>query len=196
MSFYLVIDFETTGVGKDAKNGYKPYSKSLMPLPRDNYPVHLAAELLDEKCNVVEARQLLIQGAERLDPWVLENCPHLSVKDCDRDGVSLADAIKVLADIVGDKKCTIVAHNIHYDWNEVMLRTARELNLEDTPGFRKLASLPQYCTCINDDNVKAKTAYYFSKIGKWIGPKLSELARQCGVDYNETAHMMQHMMCA
>lgn len=184
---YLVIDFETTGNNKDATNGYKPYPKSSSPLPRADYPVQLAAELLDEKYNVVECKTLLIRGCERLNPWVLENCSHLNVKDCDRDGVSFQDAMKMLADMTGDKDCTMVAHNIQYDWKDVMLRTARELNLEDTLYFRKLAAMPQYCTCINDITKREKTAYYFSKLSKWIGPKLSNLAKKCNVEYDDTA---------
>tara|TARA_B110001450_G_scaffold11688_1_gene11350 strand:- start:3355 stop:3978 length:624 start_codon:yes stop_codon:yes gene_type:complete len=187
MPLFLVIDFETTGVGKDAGKGYKPYSNSRMPLPRADYPVQLAAELLDASCNVVQSKQMLIRGCERLDPWVLENCSHLSVKDCDRDGVTFEDAVKTLADMVGDNKCTMVAHNIQYDWKDVMLRTARELNLENTSNFRKLASLPQYCTCVNEVTKRERSAYYFSKVGKWIGPKLSNLAKKYGVEYDENA---------
>ena len=122
-----------------------------------------------------------------MDPWVLENCSHLSVKDCDRDGVGFEDAIKTLTEMVGDNKCTMVAHNIQYDWKDVMLRTARELKLADTANFRKLASMPQYCTCVNDVTKREKTAYYFSKVRKWIGPKLSNLAKKYNVDYDETA---------
>ena len=187
MSFYLVVDFETTGVGKDATKRYKSYSYSRMPLPRANYPVQLVAELLDASYSVLQSKQMLIRGCERLDPWVLENCPQLSVKDCDRDGVTFEDAIKTLADMVGDKKCTMVAHNIQYDWKDVMLRTARELNLEDSSNFRKLASLPQYCTCVNEVTKREGTAYYFSKLGKWIGPKLSNMAEKYGVEYDENA---------
>lgn len=189
MSFYLVIDFETSGVGTDSKNGYKPYPPSLMPLPRVDYPVQLAAELVDSNGNVVMAEQMLIRGVERLCPWVEENCCHLSVEDCDRDGVSFEHVIKVLADMVGNNQCTLVAHNIQYDWKDVMLRTARELHLDVTPNFRKLASLPQYCTCVNNTHKKEKSAYYFKKIGKWIGPKLSALAEKYKVEYDEhSAH--------
>lgn len=95
---YLVIDFETTGVGKDAKNGYKNYPAALAPLPRPNYPVELAAELIDANGTVVDSMKTLISGAERLDPWVLENCPHLSVKTCERDGIPLIEAIGKLVD--------------------------------------------------------------------------------------------------
>lgn len=32
--------------------------------------------------------QMLIRGATRLDPWVVANCKHLSIEECDRDGRS------------------------------------------------------------------------------------------------------------
>ena len=184
---YLVFDFETTGVGKDPKNGYRPYHLSQMPLPRENYPVQLAAELLDAEGTVLKSVQMLIRGATRLDPWVIANCKHLSIEECNRDGQSFEDAIKVLAELVGDTECTLVAHNIDYDWKDVILRTAREMQLDETTSFRKLASLPQFCTCINDDTKRAKTAYFFTKIGKWIGPTLSKLAKKYNVEYDEAA---------
>ena len=36
MARYLVVDFETTGLGKDAANGYAPYAADRRPLPRPN----------------------------------------------------------------------------------------------------------------------------------------------------------------
>ena len=187
---FLVIDFETTGVGKDATNGYRSYLPNLAPLPRADYPVQLAAELLDEKGDVLASTQMLIVGAERLDPWVLEHCPNLSVHECEREGVSLSEAIRTLTDLIGDDDlCTLVAHNIQYDWDAVMLRTARDLNIDKTADFLKLASLTRYCTCINRETKRAKTSYFFSKLGKWIGPKLGDLAKECGVEYNtDSAH--------
>ena len=55
MPFYLVIDFETTGVGSNKCN------PSQMPLPRPNYPVQLAAELLDSGFNFVKSKLLMFR---------------------------------------------------------------------------------------------------------------------------------------
>jgi hypothetical protein len=181
---YLVIDFETTGVGQDQNNNYKPYAASLMPLPCKNYPVQLAYELLDDEFNVIDAKSILIRGAKRLDPWVIKNCPHLNVDDCDRNGIDFKDVIAMLVEVVKDKKCTIVAHNMQYDWDDVVVPMTRKLHLLEDENYQKLASFKRHCTCINSKTKKSKSAYYFKKIGRWIGPKLSDLAKQCGIEYD------------
>jgi DNA polymerase III epsilon subunit-like protein len=184
--FYLVIDFETNGVGQDAQNGYKPHPPERAPLPRPNYPVQLAAELLNPHGTVVRSAQMLVSGAQRLDPWVITHCPHIRLEDCNHGGVDFAHAVRVLADMAGDdcRPCTLVAHNIQYDWDEVLCVTAATCAIEETPEFRRLASLPRHCTCVNEENKRAKTSYYFQRIGRWIGPKLSALAHECGVAFD------------
>ena len=180
---YLVFDFETTGVGKDANNGYRPYSPESLPLPRPNFPVELAYTVVDDKGVVVETSEsILISGAQRLDPFVLENCPDLSIRACERDGIEFAEALRRLAHAANG--CTLVAHNIDYDWNEVIVATVREQNLEGLDAFLTLQTCPRLCTCINKYTKANKTAYYFKKIGKWIGPKLSALAAAHDVAYD------------
>ena len=105
---YLVFDFETTGIGKDSANGYGPYPTASQPLPHANYPVQLACELVNNQGSVLKSFQTLLTGAERLDPWVMANCPHLSINDCERDGVELSEAIQRMVDMIGDEPCTLV----------------------------------------------------------------------------------------
>ena len=183
---YLVFDFETTGVGRDSKNNYKPYPSSSEPLPCANYPVELACDLVDAEGVVHESFKTLIAGAERLDPWVEANCPHLSIKDCERDGMELSEVIKTLADMIGDDPCTLVAHNIQYDWNTVLLASARRQKLHTSEPFQKLNSCPRFCTCVNEAHIQNGSSYYYAKIRKWIGPKLGDLASQYKVEYNTT----------
>lgn len=187
-SGYLVFDFETTGVGKDAMNGYRPYPSESRPLPRPNFPTELAYTVVDNNGVVLESSEsILISGAQRLDPFVLKNCPHLSIQACERDGVEFAEALRRLAHAA--KGYTLVAHNIDYDWNEVIVATAREQGLESLDSFLTLKSCPRFCTCINEFTKADKTAYYFQKIGKWVGPKLSALAAAHCVEYDtEHAH--------
>ena len=163
---YLIFDFETTGVGEDKQKGYVPYEDSLKPLPRKNFPVEIAMQLCDENGNVMKTDKCLIKGAERLDPWVLENCSHLSVKECEREGVEFEDILKKMVDMIGTEECTLVAHNIQYDWNEVMVVTAREKDLYESPIFQKLKKCPQFCTCVNKYTQAEQTrqtlkSYYF-----------------------------------
>ena len=183
---FLTFDFETTGVGKDKKNGYKNYDIEKMPLPRTNYPVELAISLADEDGNTIKQEHMVICGARRLDPWVQENCPHLSIKNCERDGISFEEMLNKVANIIGEEECTLVAHNIQYDWDEVLLYTAKEQELTSTSAFLTLKKCPQYCTMINPRNKKKKTAYFYHKLHKWIGPSLGSLAKELKVSYDES----------
>tara|TARA_B100001741_G_scaffold313698_1_gene321216 strand:- start:14470 stop:15102 length:633 start_codon:yes stop_codon:yes gene_type:complete len=182
---YLVIDFETTGNGVDKSNNYKSYQEDLMPLPRANYPIQLAAALLNEQGDIVKRDNMIIHGAERLDPFVLENCPHLSVKVCQEQGIPFVQVLKRLTDMIDDEPTTIVAHNIKYDWNDVILETVKEQNLMDNTFFEQLNRCERFCTCVNSDTKAKGTAYYYKKIRRWIGPSLKNLAKQNNVIYDE-----------
>lgn len=183
MTRYLVFDFETTGLGKDAKNGYKPYSATQSPLPRENFPIELSYSVIDEHGVVIDsAESILIRGATRFDPFVVENCAHLSVEQCDREGVEFAEALHRLAE--ASDGCTLVAHNIKYDWDEVIVATVHEQGTSDNADFKKLQACPRFCTCINELTKANKSAYYYQKIKTWIGPRLEALAASHGVEYD------------
>lgn len=186
---YLVIDFETTGNGINKSNKYKPYSVDLLPLPRANYPIQLAAALLNEIGQVVSKENIIIRGAKRLDPYVCKNCPHISVEICEKEGVAFVCVLERLANMMNsyqkDELTTIVAHNIKYDWNDVILETVAEENLQDSVFFRQLEKCTKFCTCVNPDTLANGSAYYFKKIRKWIGPSLKNLAITNDIPYDE-----------
>lgn len=176
---YLVFDFETNGFNKDSLNGYRPYNKTEQPLPRENYPVELSYVVLNEQGVVIESEEsILIRGAMRYTPYVIRSCPHLDVEKCNKEGVEFSEALRRLA-LVADG-CTLVAHNIQYDWNDVIVATAEK----DNPDFLKLKSCPQFCTCINSTTKANKSAYFYKKISKWIGPSLEKLADVYNVKYD------------
>lgn len=186
---YIVFDFETTGVGKDASNRYKPYTASKMPLPVKNYPVELAAVLLDNDGTILDRLSVIIKGAQRLDPWVLQNCPHLSIGRCDKEGVDFAEALGMLAELVTDPRdegTMLVAHNMHYDWDDVILHTVEELQLKESKAFLKLSNCTRLCTMVNPDTKKQGTSYFYKRINKWIGPSLCNLAHHFHVKYDTT----------
>ena len=183
---HLVFDFETTGLNKDSANRYIPYPTDKIPLPRENYPTELALAIINSDGNVERETTFLIRGAERMSPWVEEHCPHLSVAACERDGVDFMEALQTMADMVGSGACTLVAHNIQYDWDDVIVKTVRERGEVNHDAFQTLNRLPRWCTCINPITKGDRSAYYWSKIGKWIGPKLSDLCRTHSVEYNAT----------
>lgn len=185
---WLVFDFETTGVGTDKSNGYSPYKIEQMPLPRTNFPVQLCAKLVDDNGEVSQTLNTLIKGAVRFDPWVQQNCRHLSVQDCEY-GIDVEEMIRNLADMIPDNdECTLVAHNIQYDWEEVIMKTVEEFELQESSSFLKLKQCQQYCTCINNKtrsiNNGNMKAYFYKKIGKWIGPSLANLAHNYNVPYD------------
>lgn len=185
---YLVFDFETNGINKDSLNNYKPYTKTERPLPRENFPVELSYAVLNEQGVVIESeKSILIRGATRFAPFVMKNCPHLNVEKCNKEGVDFSEALRRLA-LVADG-CTLVAHNIQYDWNDVIVVTAEKEN----PDFLKLKSCPQFCTCINTTTKANKSAYFYKKIGKWIGPSLEKLANLYKVQYDaKLAHQASY----
>jgi len=181
---YLVIDFETTGVGKDRQNNYRQYQSELAPLPCANYPVELAVALVEANGEISKEERMLIRGAERLDPWVTCNCPHLSIDECETKGVEFTKALEVLANMAED--ATIVSHNVQYDWDEVLVPTVKKLNEEENPFYLALSQCPRFCTCINDKTKKNETAYYYHKLNKWIGPSLEKLSIKNGVHYDSS----------
>ncbi len=195
---YLVIDFETTGVGTDKTDGYRPYTDERRPLPRANYPTEVAAALLDSSGVILSEEHMVVRGAQRFDPWVTEHCTHLSVPLCESEGVPMREVLRRLAAMVeglGGQtvECTLVAHNMQYDWDDVLVRTARDEDLQEDKAFKTLSALPRYCTCVNRATLNNGTAYYFKRIGKYIGPSLQRLATSLGVPYEtENAHGAQY----
>lgn len=190
---FLVLDFETTGLYTNSADRYVPYAADVAPLPRDNYPVELAAALVGADGRIEKEMTLLVRGATRLSPWVHAHCPHLSVAACERDGVDFMEALQRLSDMVvgteqqGVAACTLVAHNLQYDWDEVIVRTVHERGETDHAAFVALNSLPKWCTCVNPFTKGDRSAYYWRKLGKWIGPKLGDLCRKHGVAYDADA---------
>ena len=183
---FLVFDYETSGVG-ECKG--VPYSEEECPLPRANYPVQVAAqymEFLDGEFKLLGKETHLIQGVKRFDPWVQKNCSFLSVKECERDGLTFRESLKKLAGMISENdSCTLVAHNIQYDWKEVIVKTVKELDMESDFSFQCLKNCEQFCTCVNDIHKQQGTSYYYGKIGKWIGPNLKKLCQTYKVDYDE-----------
>ena len=183
---YLVFDFETAGLDKDSANRFTPYTQDVAPLPRENYPMQLAAALVGDDETVYGEMSVLIRGVQRASPWVLEHCPDLGVERCNREGIDFMAALEQMAGMVkgANSPCTLVAHNIKYDWFDVIVRTVHERGMEQHDSFGTLASLPQWCTCINVLTKYDRSAYFFSKIGQWIGPKLGTLAKKFEIDYD------------
>ena len=201
MSRFVVVDFETSGIGINKTNKYKEYDADKMPLPRENYPVQIAAVLIENN-EIVKEVVMFIKGVERFDPWVLEHAPHLSIETCNEIGVSFEHVLVQLANLIDDNTI-FVAHNVHYDYDEVLLYTCNEMKRNGTftkasqDAFSVLQKCAKLCTCLNPytktTTEHGKThAYYYEKANKWIGPSLKQLA--CFYDISYDANLAHDAM--
>lgn len=177
---FLVFDFETTGDDKDSENNYKPYSRNVGPLPYANHPTELAAAVVEDG-KIVDTTNIVICGAIRMSPWVIKNVTHLSVDRCDVEGIPFSEALESLAQLIGNQPTTLVAHNMEYDYNNVLIPAVKYYKLEDSTSFKRISTCPRYCTMINDNTKANKTAYFWKKIQAWRGPTLFDLAVSHGV---------------
>ena len=165
MSHYLILDFETNGIDAGA-------------LPCTNYPMQVSAILTDAQGQTVDTYTTLIAGATSVNEWVSNNCTHLSVKKCEREGVEFREVLSTLARMVNSDDTILVAHNLRYDYDMVLKPIAKMLNLERTDEFVALSRLRRFCTSINKANWDNDTCYYYKKLGKRMGPSLQKLAKR------------------
>ena len=54
-----------------------------------------------------------------------------------------------------------------YDWG-VLAETASELGLKGGDAFRSLQAMPRFCTCVNEQTKRNRTAYFFKRLNTWI----------------------------
>jgi len=187
---YIVFDFETNGVGKDPNNKYMPYTPDKSPLPRPNYPTQLAAMCMRGDGEVLSSFSTLIKGSKRMDPWVERNCTSITVEKCGEEGVPFKDAIKMLYSLssFSDHPPTLVAHNIAYDWDTVLVPTSKEEAILSSPELEQMREWARYDTMVNEYTknrlVNGKKVFFFRKIDAMIGPSLSDLAKHCNVPFD------------
>tara|TARA_B100001113_G_C20910051_1_gene535267 strand:+ start:48 stop:623 length:576 start_codon:yes stop_codon:yes gene_type:complete len=168
MQFYLVFDFETTGLE----------NSSAQPI---NFPVQFACQLTTAGGVVVDQFDTLIKGAINLSDWTQQNCPHLTLEKCNSEGIELVELLQKIISVIEDSDCILVAHNLQYDWDKVLCQSLKEKGLEENMNFKKLKSLKRMCTMVND-----KHKYFNAKWNKWCGPKLMDLAYKLNVDFDST----------
>ena len=159
--FYLVFDFETTGTRDGTPH---------------NYPTQFACELLNSKGKEIDKFDAFIKGATILSPWVLKNCPNITIEKCN-EGIDIHTLLQKMYQILHNNLpelslCTLVAHNMDFDW-AVLTAAVKLADLESTKEFQDLSSLPRLCT------MKDRLRRY----EKW--PKLKELAESFEIVFED-----------
>ena len=132
---FVCLDFETNGFPERA-------SSANCPLPFSSYPIQISVDVVDDDSHTEHVYDTHIHGATQFAPWVQQNVP-VSLEDVNA-GKKLVDVITDVARLLRDGD-TIVAHNINFDLNTVLARTAKQLGIE-TPELRRILEAPRFCT--------------------------------------------------
>ena len=164
MPRYVVIDFETNGFSvRDAERKH-------WTLPWQNYPCQLSVDVVDDG-EVWHAFDTLIRGAIRFGKWSKENL-NFTVEEANEKGQALPEVIQRLAEL-DTPDTTIVAHNIQFDLDHCLARTASRLEC-DSAALQAVLSAPRLCTM--------RSAYSKMVFGR--GPSLGALCKHFQIDYS------------
>ena len=135
---FVVIDFETVGFA-DMKNKNPKY----YTLPWQNFPCQISVDIVEDGATW-HAFDTLIRGATRFGKWSTENLSY-TVEDVNEKGIEFAEVVNQLAALI-TQETTIVAHNIKFDMEDCLARTANKLQY-DSPELQKVLTAPRFCTC-------------------------------------------------
>ena len=163
---FIVIDIETNGFAE------KNAPRSNWTLPFSSYPIQVSVDIVEDG-QAYHAYDCVVSGARGLAAWVQKNVP-ITLEDVQR-GRPFEQVLEDIAAIVQDGD-TIVAHNVAFDLDTAIARTARRLNL-DTPALRKILTAPRFCTM--------RCAYSRQIFGR--APSLHALCKHFAVDL-QNAH--------
>ena len=156
MPRYVCLDFETNGFpSRGARFGD-------WTLPFSSFPIQLSVDIVDADMEIVHAMDTTIRGATQLAPWVRANVP-ITLENI-REGLPFEDVVRELAGLLQDGD-TIVAHNVSFDLDTVLARTANKLGYSP-PGLHRILEAPRFCTM--------RCAYSRAALGQ---PRLKELCR-------------------
>ena len=142
---YVCIDFETNGFS----------GGSSWTLPFSNYPIQLSVDIVEDG-EITHAYDTLISGATSFAIWVKENVP-ITVTEASK-GIPFKQMLEDLAGILQEGD-TIVAHNISFDINLAIGRTADKLGITNE-ALQKILQAPRFCTmhCAYTKALKGRTS--------------------------------------
>ena len=134
---FLCIDFETNGFSE------RSAKREDWTLPCQNYPTQVSVDIV-EYGEITHAYDTLITGATSLSAWAKANTP-ISLAILHEHGRPL---MTVLDDVAGllQEGDTLVAHNISFDLDQALARTARKLGFLQYPSLQKILHTPRFCT--------------------------------------------------
>lgn len=132
---YVCLDFETNGFS-DKTATFKDWT-----LPFSNYPIQLSVDIVEDG-EVSHAYDTIISGATSFAPWVKANVK-ITVAEASR-GKPFREVLEDLAGLLQDGD-VIVAHNAHFDLEQVTATAARRIGI-GTPALRKVLQCPRFCT--------------------------------------------------
>ena len=168
---FVIIDIETNGF-----TDLKSKDPKLYTLPWQNFPCQLSVDVVDEEGDVYHAFDTYIRGATRFSRWSTENL-NFSAEEANESGIEFSEAINRLAALI-TPETTIVAHNVDFDVEKCLARTAKKLQY-DSPELNVVLTAPRFCTC--------KCAY--SKLLFKNKANLGALCRHFEIDYcSDEAH--------
>ncbi len=114
---YVCLDFETNGFSGGIS----------WTLPFSNYPIQLSVDIVEDG-EITHAYDTLISGATSFADWVNDNVP-ITVAEVSK-GIPFKQMLEDLAGILQEGD-TIVAHNISFDLDTAIGRTAKRLNIKN-----------------------------------------------------------------
>ena len=128
---FVCLDFETNGFSGGVS----------WTLPFSNYPIQLSVDIVEDG-EITHAYDTLIAGATSFADWVLKNV-HITVEEASK-GVPFKQMLEDLASILQEGD-TIVAHNISFDLDTAIGRTAKKLHITNQ-SLQKILQMPRFCT--------------------------------------------------
>jgi DNA polymerase III epsilon subunit-like protein len=136
---YICIDFETNGFSTpDAP-------RSDWTLPWSNFPTQISVDVVQDG-EIHHAFDAIIAGATNLSAWARTHV-NVSIEEI-RGGMPFRWVVKQLASLLQDGD-TIVAHNVKFDLDTVLARTAQRLKERDCAevvGLDRVLQAPRFCT--------------------------------------------------
>ena len=164
---YLIIDFETNGIGS-----FRPPTQ---------YPIQVSYRLVDFACRVIESYTTLIKGATDINwPEKLGECKW-TVDQLNREGKTIDEVYNRIEKYL-DNDTYIVGHNVDFDIGCLAYHTKKD-KIQYQKRICTMKKSREFCQLeyANSKKEEKKKDNNAPKKYKW--PKLNELAEKLDITY-------------